>query len=185
MTCASCARRVEKVLSEQEGVSEASVNLATERAAVTAAPEVGVDTLVDAVDRAGYKLVPRRGMNEMPDHESHGGHEGHDHGISIRDEGARTRAAFRNFLLAAALSVPTLLLAMFGPMDGWTRWLQWALITPVEFYAGRQFLVSAWKQARHFAANMDTWSRWERSRPTSTASTRSSPTARSISRRPE
>jgi heavy metal translocating P-type ATPase len=150
MTCASCARRVEKVLSEQDGVAEASVNLATERAAVRVAPHVGVGTLVEAVDRAGYKLVPR--SDQHPGDDS----EGHDHGISIGAEDDRTRAAFGNFVLAAALSVPALLLAMFGPMDGWTRWLQWALITPVEFYAGRQFLTSAWKQARHQTSNMDT-----------------------------
>ena len=32
MTCASCVRRIEKALHKVEGVSEASVNLATEKA---------------------------------------------------------------------------------------------------------------------------------------------------------
>ena len=32
MTCAACVRRVEKALSRVEGVTDASVNLATERA---------------------------------------------------------------------------------------------------------------------------------------------------------
>ncbi|MGH2752829.1 MAG: heavy metal translocating P-type ATPase [Actinomycetota bacterium] len=156
MTCASCARRVERALGEHDGVAEASVNLATERAAVKAGPEVTAAALVDAVDRAGYKLIPRRGHGDVDGGTSHSAHEGHDHGIEVGAEDQRTRTALRDFLLAATLSVPTLLLAMFGPMDGWTRWLQWALITPVEFYAGRRFLSGAWKQARHFAANMDT-----------------------------
>ncbi len=38
MTCASCSTRIGKVLEKQEGVSSASVNLATEQAAVTFDP---------------------------------------------------------------------------------------------------------------------------------------------------
>jgi P-type Cu+ transporter len=53
MHCASCVARIEGALSEVEGVEEASVNLATGRAAVLGA---GLDlaTLSEAVDRAGY-----------------------------------------------------------------------------------------------------------------------------------
>ena len=35
MTCASCVRRIEKALAKVDGVQDASVNLATERAKVT------------------------------------------------------------------------------------------------------------------------------------------------------
>ncbi|MEX5710070.1 heavy metal translocating P-type ATPase [Parafrankia sp. FMc6] len=56
MTCAACARRVEKVLNRIEGAS-AIVNLATHRAAVTWADTASADdaTLVAAVERAGYE----------------------------------------------------------------------------------------------------------------------------------
>ena len=54
MTCAACVRRVEKALSKVDGVSEASVNLATETATVEHGPEVGIGDLVSAVERAGY-----------------------------------------------------------------------------------------------------------------------------------
>ena len=40
MTCASCVSRVEKALAKVPGVTRASVNLATERATVDAAPDV-------------------------------------------------------------------------------------------------------------------------------------------------
>src|ERR1700730_7612472 len=57
MTCASCVRRVEKALARVEGVSEANVNLATERARVRFDPTVAsLDQLRSAVEKAGYQL---------------------------------------------------------------------------------------------------------------------------------
>jgi copper chaperone CopZ len=59
MTCGSCAARVERTLSRQEGVGRVAVNLATERAVVAFDPgRVAVDDLVAAVVKAGYGLVP-------------------------------------------------------------------------------------------------------------------------------
>ena len=61
MTCASCVRRVEKALGRVEGVSEASVNLATEKARVAFDPEAsGPQELKAAVENAGY------GVRDMP-----------------------------------------------------------------------------------------------------------------------
>ncbi|MGH2729501.1 MAG: copper-translocating P-type ATPase, partial [Actinomycetota bacterium] len=87
---------------------------------------------------------------------AHGGHGEHDHGISVQGEDERTATAWKLFVVAAVLSAPAMLLAMFGPMEDWVGWVQLALVTPVEFWAGRSFLISAWNQARHFSSNMDT-----------------------------
>ncbi|MGK2899561.1 MAG: heavy metal translocating P-type ATPase [Burkholderiaceae bacterium] len=57
MTCASCVMRVEKTLKAVPGVTEASVNLATEEASVRADPSVSVGTLSAAVRKAGYDVV--------------------------------------------------------------------------------------------------------------------------------
>ncbi len=55
MTCASCVRRVEKSLTRLDGVVEAGVNLATERATVRYDPAmVGPEGLKAAVEKAGY-----------------------------------------------------------------------------------------------------------------------------------
>ena len=52
MTCASCVRRIEKALSRVPGVSEANVNLATEKARVVYEPAVaGLDQLTAAVEK--------------------------------------------------------------------------------------------------------------------------------------
>ncbi len=56
MTCASCVSRVEKALSKLPGVREATVNLATEAATVDAEPEVSLDSLRAAVQKAGYDV---------------------------------------------------------------------------------------------------------------------------------
>ncbi|MDP9365534.1 MAG: heavy metal translocating P-type ATPase, partial [Chloroflexota bacterium] len=55
MTCASCVRRVEKALAKVDGVTEASVNLATEKAKVAYDPDVVRPAqLAAAVEKAGY-----------------------------------------------------------------------------------------------------------------------------------
>ncbi|MCC9598352.1 MULTISPECIES: heavy metal translocating P-type ATPase [unclassified Rubrivivax] len=57
MSCASCVARVERTLKKVPGVHEASVNLATERAAVRAERGVGAQVLADAVRRAGFGVA--------------------------------------------------------------------------------------------------------------------------------
>src|SRR6478735_6868939 len=61
MTCASCVRRIEKALARVDGVQEASVNLATEKATVAFDPAVsGPAQLKAAVEKVGY------GVRELP-----------------------------------------------------------------------------------------------------------------------
>lgn len=55
MTCASCAGRIERALSRQPGVSQVSVNLASERASVSA-PAGSLDSLIQAITAAGYQV---------------------------------------------------------------------------------------------------------------------------------
>ena len=63
MTCASCVARVEKALQAVPGVARASVNLATERAAVEFSGGADFGAIVRAVDTAGY--VVREGTTEL------------------------------------------------------------------------------------------------------------------------
>ena len=60
MTCASCAGRVERALSNVIGASAVSVNLATEQARVQA-PSGSLPALMDAVEKAGYS-VPQHSL---------------------------------------------------------------------------------------------------------------------------
>ncbi len=59
MTCASCAMRVEKGLKKLAGVSDAQVNLATEKATVTYNTALtGTEQMVQKVEATGYKAIP-------------------------------------------------------------------------------------------------------------------------------
>ncbi len=138
MTCASCAARVEKTLNQLDGV-EATVNFATEQATVRAENGLSVDALVEAVESAGYGARPA-----APAHESHA----HDEPLA---------ALTRRLLLAIALTVPVALLAMVPPLQfsGW-EWVALVLSAPVVFVSGLPFHRAALRNARHFAASMDT-----------------------------
>ena len=57
MTCASCVNRIERFLRQTDGVAEASVNLATERATVRLDPSLAGRAEVEAaIEAAGYDV---------------------------------------------------------------------------------------------------------------------------------
>jgi Cu+-exporting ATPase len=141
MTCASCARRVERSLNELDGV-EATVNAATETAAVAFDPaRVGPGDLVAAVERAGYGA-------RLPAAEPAAGEA---------EPQGRAAPLRRRLAVSALLSLPVLLMAMVPALqiDGW-RWLSLLLATPVVLWGGWPFHRAAWDGLRHGAATMDT-----------------------------
>src|SRR5690606_3858637 len=71
MTCASCVRRVERALERLPGVSDAQVNLATERATVTYDPAtVSVADLLQRVEQAGYTATVEATDDETAAHDT-------------------------------------------------------------------------------------------------------------------
>ena len=134
MTCASCAARIERKLNKLEGV-HASVNFATERAAVAFDPDrVDVEALIAAVEQTGY-----------------GAH------LAGTDRSEREDDLAVRLLVSLGLMVPVALLAMVAALQfgGW-KWLALVLATPVVFWGGWQFHRAALANARHLAATMDT-----------------------------
>lgn len=149
MSCASCAARVEKTLSEAAGVSVATVNFATGKAAVDFDPDATtMESLEQAVQRAGYAVAtPAAGHGHDADED----HAGHDH-MSHSEPNLGLRLA-----ISAALSVPIALISavMAFHFSGW-GWVVMALTIPVVLWGGWNFHVTALKAARHGHANMDT-----------------------------
>ena len=151
MTCASCVNRIERFVSKAAGVTEANVNLATERATVRFDPAlIDRSGIVAAVEAAGYQ-VGRDASAE----------QGED--VELAEESAR--AAERRELLVGAVVSTAIGLAMMAVMlwPGGTPWPMervnvWLLVpaTIVQFVFGRRFLVAALRGARHGEANMNT-----------------------------
>ncbi len=152
MTCAACAARIEKVLNRVPGV-HAAVNFATEVATVGFDPATATPAqLIEAVARAGYGASVRRDS------------EAQRAGDKARKE-RDYQALKRDFIVSAILTLP--LLAQMVPMlasgglfhpahaDVIPRGWQLALATPVQFWIGRRFYVSAWHALRGGGANMD------------------------------
>ncbi|MBI4754975.1 MAG: cadmium-translocating P-type ATPase [Betaproteobacteria bacterium] len=145
MTCAACATRIEKVLNALPGV-EASVNLASERALIRHVPGfTDPAAMIATVRRAGYeaRLLEAGG-----------------HAAEKARKADAYRAELRRFWISLALTAPLVaqMLWMFGAGahgDILPRGLQLALATPVQFWIGRLFYVSAWNALRGGAGNMD------------------------------
>jgi len=58
MTCAACAQRISKVLGKLEGVEDATVNFATEKATVIYDPQkVRLSVIKGAIEKAGYQAL--------------------------------------------------------------------------------------------------------------------------------
>ncbi len=149
MSCASCAALVEKKLGETDGVSVATVNFATGKAAVDFDPEATtMESLAQAVERAGYAVAmpaPQQGHANDEDQAGHN-HIGH----SEPNLGLR-------LAVSAALSVPIALISAIMALhfSGW-EWVVMALTIPVVLWGGWTFHATALKAARHRHANMDT-----------------------------
>ncbi len=135
MTCASCARSIERTLASTPGVDRANVNLATNTATVEFDPAiVQVRDFVSAIEGLGYG-VPEK--EAPPD---------------AAEEGYR-----RRLIVATIFAVPVLVLGMSHGMlqVPYSPWIQLALTLPVILYAGAPFYLAAWSALRHGAANMN------------------------------
>jgi Cu+-exporting ATPase len=130
MTCAACARAIERALSATKGVERASVNLATNTATVEFdAARTGVGDFIAAIEDLGYGVPD----TEVPP-----------------DAG---ELLYRSRLIVALLlAVPVVVLGMLHIAP----WVQFVLTLPVIFYAGAPFYTAAWSALRHGSANMNT-----------------------------
>ncbi len=148
MTCAACSARLERVLGAQPGVESAWVNLARETARIRyREAETEPQALIAAVAGAGFSATPI---------------DPNARAAEQAQKAARLRREGWVFAIAALLSLPLVAQMVFmgGAEDsqqhaGLPLWLQWALATPVQFWAGARFYRGAWHALRGGGANMD------------------------------
>jgi Cu+-exporting ATPase len=135
MTCAACARSIERTLASTPGVARANVNLATNTATVEFDPGIaGLGDFVGAIEGLGFG-VPEHAA--PPDAAEHGYR--------------------RRLIVAVIFAAPVFVLGMsHGVLRvPHSAWIQLALTLPVILYAGAPFYLAAWSALRHGAANMN------------------------------
>lgn len=156
MTCAACAKTVERVTSKIEGVTETNVNFATEKLTINYEPStVKISDIKRAVEKAGYKAIEEE--------------------VTIDSDKERKereiKILWRRFILSAIFTLPLLYMAM-GHMFGETLGLNLPefidpMMNPLTFgvvqllltipvmIAGRKFFTVGFKALIRRNPNMD------------------------------
>ena len=151
MTCASCVGRVERAIRRVPGVTEASVNLATERATVAGAIDAGA--IVAAIRGAGYEPgAPRE--SDAPRVAAADGEDEREEGWSV------------DAVVAIALTTPLLFFTMvpmlspaahhaMAPLAGFFMgWGGLLVAAPVQLWAGRRLYRAAFAELRQRSPGM-------------------------------
>ena len=184
MTCAACQARVQRVLSRQPGVRDASVNLMTHTASVTYDPATASpEGLVDVIRSTGYGA-------ELPSPADtvFAAQEAEDRVHEEEFRGLRRKAVVSliagavAMVLSMPLMAPSAHTAAHGVADPFMRWVADTLTPPLKAalpwlyaidprvlaftllamtigvmtWAGRHFYTRAWAALRHRSADMNT-----------------------------
>jgi len=143
------ARRLEKVLAGLEGVTEATVTFANERARVRYIPTViSQAELRKAVADAGFEAIELGGSAEDAERKA---------------RQAEVAEQKRLLVIGLIFTLPLFILAMGRDVglwgmwahEPWVNWVMFVLATPVQFYVGWQYYVGGYKAIRNGSANMD------------------------------
>ncbi|MDF2531835.1 MAG: copper-translocating P-type ATPase [Clostridia bacterium] len=157
MTCASCAKAVEKAVGKLDGVESVTVNFATEKALVHYNPKlVRLSEIKQAIAKAGYKALEIENKDTIDEDK-------------LRKE-KEIKTLWTKFIVSAIFSIPLLYIAM-GPMVTWWNfpipmWLEpmnypltyalaeLLLVIPV-IIAGYRFYTVGYKALWRRSPNMD------------------------------
>jgi Cu+-exporting ATPase len=161
MTCASCVNRIDRFLRKADGVSEVSVNLATESATIRYLPELtGAADLAKVIANAGYE-VPAAAL-DLAGRNNEGEREAAREAMELTRVAARERekrallrdgigATVFGFVAMAIMLQPWFLISM--------ERINWILILPttiVQFGVGWRFHSRALRALRHGSLTMET-----------------------------
>ena len=150
MTCASCAQIISKTLRQTDGVTEANVNLAMEKATVTFYPSrTNYAKIKKAIEDTGYEVLGREDKRARFEEET------------IKEQQTLSTAK-KKALIAWVLTIPIMSWMLPDMLLGvaWPNTLIFnigmiALAAPVLFYPGLTTYRSAIKAICHHNANMD------------------------------
>ncbi len=146
MTCASCATRIEKGITNIPGITKASVNLSSEKAFVKFDPKkTGSDEILKKIESTGYKA--RLKSEEAIESEK-----------ELREKEIRRQ---RTLLISSAILSMPLFFAMLSNLFSLeigilhNPYFQLILATPVQFIIGWRFYKKAWSSIKMLSPGMD------------------------------
>lgn len=157
MTCAACARRIEKALGRLEGINEASVNFASEKASFSFDPaKINLSDIKQTIGKIGYQPLEMEKKGALDEDRARKEQE--------------IRSLWQRFAVSAVFGAPLLYLAM-APMLHWLTLPLPALLQPMDnplnyalaqifltlpiIIAGRKFYTVGFKALRAGSPNMD------------------------------
>ncbi len=154
MSCASCAKSIEKAINNVSGVTNCNVNFGVEQATITYNPKkTNLDKIQAAVAEAGYSSSPQEDIMSG------------DNEIETAAHLAELKQLQRKVIIGAVIST-ILVIGSLPAMTGlhipvipaWLHnsWLQLLLTAPVQFWCGKSFYINTWKALKRHAATMDT-----------------------------
>ena len=157
MSCAACSARVEKAVSEVEGVTSCSVSLLTNSMGVEGT--ASSSAVIQAVEEAGYGASPKGGQEQSKE----GGFDSLQDSLKDRE----TPALRRRLLSSVIFLLLLIYLSMGHMMWGWplpsffeenhvAMGLAQLLLTVIIMILNQKFFISGFKSLWHRAPNMDT-----------------------------
>ncbi|EGT3674811.1 copper-translocating P-type ATPase [Clostridioides difficile] len=160
MTCAACAKAVERVVKKLDGVESISVNIATDKANIDYDPsKVKLSQIKAAIEKAGYKPIEEVKNKVDVDEDK------------LRKE-REMKSLFVKFIVAIVFAVPLFYIAMgpmiIKPIGPWPlpeiinlmtntfnyALIQLILVIPV-MIAGYKFYINGFKSLFSLSPNMD------------------------------
>ncbi|MFV0555713.1 MAG: heavy metal translocating P-type ATPase, partial [Lactovum sp.] len=146
MTCANCANTISKALNEADGIEEATVNFATERAKVSIQENFSDQEVIEIIESVGYQAIVNNKEYEE----------------EIKKHQLKEVKKLKLSLIFSALLTLPVTLAMIGEIFNWSLFsffhqaiVQLILATPVQFIFGWRFYKGAYHALKNKSANMD------------------------------
>jgi Cu+-exporting ATPase len=161
MTCASCVRRIEKALNKVDGVQEASVNLATEKARVVFDSTIATFVqLTAAVARAGYGVGEvNNAKNSDLEASTETSAVSDPSNVLDRERQREIDDLKRRWMIALPVGLGMMALMYVPlPLDAMDLVMPALLVVSsfILFWAGSGFYSAAWAAGKHGSTNMNT-----------------------------
>ena len=156
MTCASCAKNIERAVRKLEGVVEANVNFATEKLTISFEPSlVKISDIKKAIEKAGYKAIEEESNVD----------------IDKEKKEKEIKALWNRFLISAIFGVPLFLIAMMPIITGRLNIMMPDIIDPMKhlkgsavlelilvlpiMVTGKRYFIVGFKSLARLSPNMD------------------------------